>query len=81
MSSCHILLYFRKSTIVRLLYRFYDPQEGRILISGNDIKDITLESLRKSLGIVPQVFLIINSLSEYIALFDFWITELVNSES
>jgi len=43
-----------KSTIVRLMYRFYDPQEGRILISGKDIKDVTLESLRKNLGIVPQ---------------------------
>ncbi|XP_065057329.1 iron-sulfur clusters transporter ABCB7, mitochondrial-like [Rhopilema esculentum] len=43
-----------KSTIVRLLYRFYDPDEGRILIAGNDIRDVTLESLRKNIGIVPQ---------------------------
>ena len=41
------------------MYRFYDPQEGRILISGKDIKDVTLESLRKNLGIVPQVFMLV----------------------
>ena len=44
-----------KSTIVRLLYRFYDPLEGKILINGQDIRDVSLKSLRKSIGIVPQV--------------------------
>lgn len=44
-----------KSTIVRLLYRFYDPLEGRILINNQDIKDVNLNSLRRSIGIVPQV--------------------------
>ncbi|KAL9969189.1 hypothetical protein ACROYT_G021376 [Oculina patagonica] len=43
-----------KSTIVRLLYRFYDPQEGRILVAGHDIQDLSLDSLRKAIGIVPQ---------------------------
>eukprot|EP00112_Aurelia_sp_Birch-Aquarium-sp1_P012007 Seg2521.2 transcript_id=Seg2521.2/GoldUCD/mRNA.D3Y31 product="ATP-binding cassette sub-family B member 7 mitochondrial" protein_id=Seg2521.2/GoldUCD/D3Y31 len=43
-----------KSTMVRLMYRFYDPDDGRILIAGKDIKDMTLESLRQSIGIVPQ---------------------------
>ena len=43
-----------KSTIVRLLYRFYDPMEGRILIGGNDIRDVTMESVRQTVGIVPQ---------------------------
>lgn len=43
-----------KSTIFRLLFRFYEPQSGRILIDGQDIRDISLESLRKSIGIVPQ---------------------------
>lgn len=43
-----------KSTIVRLLYRFYDPADGRILIGGNDIRDVTLDSLRGNIGIVPQ---------------------------
>ena len=55
-SFLNIFLLHRKSTIVRLLYRFYDPDDGRILISGKDIKDIKLDSLRRSLGIVPQVF-------------------------
>lgn len=43
-----------KSTILRLLFRFYDVQEGRILIDGQDIRDVTLESLRKAIGVVPQ---------------------------
>ncbi len=45
-----------KSTIVRLLYRFYDPLEGRVLINNQDIRDVSLNSLRKAIGIVPQVF-------------------------
>ena len=44
----------RKSTIVRLLYRFYDPEEGRILVGDQDVSCVSLESLRKSIGIVPQ---------------------------
>jgi ABC transporter ATM len=43
-----------KSTILRLLFRFYDPQSGRILVDGQDIRDVTLDSLRKSIGVVPQ---------------------------
>ncbi|XP_065907533.1 iron-sulfur clusters transporter ABCB7, mitochondrial-like isoform X2 [Dysidea avara] len=43
-----------KSTIVRLLYRFYDPQGGRILVGGTDIQDVTLDSMRKTIGVVPQ---------------------------
>ncbi len=47
-----------KSTIVNLLPRFYDVGEGRITIDGTDIRDLTLESLRRSVGIVQQdVFL------------------------
>ena len=49
-----------KSTIVRLLYRFYDPIEGKILINNQDIKDVSLESLRKSIGIVPQDTILFN---------------------
>ena len=45
----------RKSTIVRLLFRFYDPQDGRVLVGGQDIQDVTVESLRKVIGVVPQV--------------------------
>ncbi|KAF2007666.1 iron-sulfur clusters transporter atm1, mitochondrial precursor, partial [Amniculicola lignicola CBS 123094] len=43
-----------KSTILRLLFRFYDVQEGRILVDGQDIRDVSLESLRKAIGVVPQ---------------------------
>jgi len=43
-----------KSTIAKLLARFYDPREGRITIDGNDIRDVTQSSLRRQLGIVPQ---------------------------
>lgn len=43
-----------KSTIVRLLFRFYEPQQGNIYIAGQNIRDISLDSLRKSLGVIPQ---------------------------
>jgi ATP-binding cassette subfamily B (MDR/TAP) protein 7 len=49
-----------KSTIVRLLYRFYDPLEGRILINNHDIKEVSLESLRRNIGIVPQDTVLFN---------------------
>jgi ATP-binding cassette subfamily B protein len=43
-----------KTTIINLLSRFYDPQSGRILIDGIDIRDVTLSSLRHQIGTVPQ---------------------------
>jgi ABC-type multidrug transport system fused ATPase/permease subunit len=43
-----------KSTIAKLLARFYDPREGRITIDGLDLREVTQESLRRQLGIVPQ---------------------------
>ncbi|MBD0337758.1 MAG: ABC transporter ATP-binding protein [Thermoleophilia bacterium] len=43
-----------KSTIAKLLARFYDPREGRIAIDGLDLRNVTQESLRRQLGIVPQ---------------------------
>ncbi|KAJ3587472.1 hypothetical protein NHX12_011069 [Muraenolepis orangiensis] len=43
-----------KSTIVRLLFRFYEPQQGNIYIAGQNIRDVTLDSLRRALGVVPQ---------------------------
>lgn len=43
-----------KSTILKLLFRFYDAQSGSILINGQDIRQLTMESLRKSIGVVPQ---------------------------
>ncbi len=49
-----------KSTIARLLYRFYDLQGGRILIDGQDIAAVTQSSLRGSIGIVPQDTVLFN---------------------
>ena len=43
-----------KTTLVNLLPRFYDPQSGQILIDGVDVQDVTLRSLRRQIGIVPQ---------------------------
>lgn len=43
-----------KSTVFSLLMRFYDPQNGRIMVDGTDIRSVTLEELRSRLAIVPQ---------------------------
>lgn len=43
-----------KSTIAKLVTRFYDPTAGRVLIDGHDLRDVTLTSLRRQLGVVPQ---------------------------
>ena len=43
-----------KSTFAKLVARFYDPVEGRVLIDGNDLRSITAHSLRSQMGIVPQ---------------------------
>jgi ATP-binding cassette subfamily B protein len=43
-----------KSTIAKLVTRFYDPTEGRVLLDGHDLRDVTIESLRRQLGVVPQ---------------------------
>ena len=49
-----------KSTIARLLYRFYDVTGGRILLDGQDIRDVTQSSLRANIGIVPQDTVLFN---------------------
>jgi ABC-type multidrug transport system fused ATPase/permease subunit len=57
-----------KSTIAKLLARFYDPREGRITIDGHDLRDVTQASLRHQLGIVPQEgFLFAGTVTENIA--------------
>jgi len=43
-----------KSTLVSLIPRFYDPSQGRILLDGQNIKDLDLEKLRENIGLVPQ---------------------------
>jgi len=49
-----------KSTLSRLLFRFYDVSGGRILIDGQDIRDVTQASLRAAIGIVPQDTVLFN---------------------
>jgi ATP-binding cassette subfamily B protein len=49
-----------KSTIGRLLFRFYDPWSGRVLIDGQDLREVTQESLRRHIGIVPQDSVLFN---------------------
>jgi ATP-binding cassette subfamily B protein len=49
-----------KSTLVKLLFRFYDPTGGRILLDNQDIRRHTRESLRRSIGIVPQDTVLFN---------------------
>ena len=57
-----------KSTIAKLLARFYDPRDGRITVDGTDLRDVTQESLRRQLGIVPQEgFLFAGSIADNIA--------------
>jgi ATP-binding cassette subfamily B protein len=50
-----------KSTIVKLLFRFYDPSTGHIVIDGQDIKDVTQESLREHIALVPQDCVLFNN--------------------
>ena len=54
-----------KSTLSRLLFRFYDVSGGRILIDGQDIRDVTQSSLRAAIGIVPQDTVLFNDTIYY----------------
>jgi ATP-binding cassette, subfamily B, heavy metal transporter len=54
-----------KSTISRLLFRFYDVSGGRILIDGQDVRDITQTSLRAAIGMVPQDTVLFNDTIRY----------------
>jgi ATP-binding cassette subfamily B protein len=54
-----------KSTISRLLFRFYDVTSGRILIDGEDIRDVTQTSLRAAIGMVPQDTVLFNDTIRY----------------
>jgi ATP-binding cassette subfamily B protein len=57
-----------KSTIAKLVSRFYDPTSGRVLIDDYDLRDVTIESLRRQLGVVPQEpFLFAGSIRDNIA--------------
>jgi ABC-type transport system involved in Fe-S cluster assembly fused permease/ATPase subunit len=54
-----------KSTLARLLFRFYDVSNGRILVDGDDVRDVTQASLRGAIGIVPQDTVLFNDTIYY----------------
>ena len=54
-----------KSTISRLLFRFYDPKQGDVYINNQNIKDISQQSLRKHIGVVPQDTVLFNDTIYY----------------
>ncbi|MGD9615366.1 MAG: ABC transporter ATP-binding protein/permease [Alphaproteobacteria bacterium] len=54
-----------KSTIARLLFRFYDPESGAIEIDGQDIRTVTQDSLRRAIGVVPQDTVLFNDTIYY----------------
>jgi ATP-binding cassette subfamily B protein len=57
-----------KSTFAKLVARFYDPQRGRVLVDGHDLREVRQEALRRQLGIVPQEgFLFSGSIRDNIA--------------
>jgi ABC-type multidrug transport system fused ATPase/permease subunit len=57
-----------KSTFAKLVARFYDPTEGRVLVDGHDLRDVAARSLRSQMGIVPQeAFLFSGTIGENIA--------------
>ncbi len=57
-----------KSTVAKLVTRFYDPNAGAVLIDGHDLRDVTLASLRRQLGVVPQEpFLFNGTIGENVA--------------
>ena len=49
-----------KSTLLRLLYRFYDPDKGRILIDGQPLTSVSVDSVRRAIGVVPQDTVLFN---------------------
>ena len=49
-----------KSTLLKLLFRFYDVQSGQVLVDGHDVRELTQESLRNALGLVPQDVVLFN---------------------
>lgn len=58
-----------KTSIINLMERFYDATEGKVMLDGNDVKDITTESLRRNLSVVMQdVFLFSDSIKENISI-------------
>ncbi|KAL2075784.1 hypothetical protein VTL71DRAFT_727 [Oculimacula yallundae] len=54
-----------KSTVFRLLFRFYNAQSGSIQVDGNDVRDVTIDSLRRHIGVVPQDTVLFNETLMY----------------
>ncbi|MFO1036482.1 MAG: ABC transporter ATP-binding protein/permease [Geminicoccaceae bacterium] len=54
-----------KSTVARLLFRFYDPTEGRVLVDGHDLREVTQASLRQAMAVVPQDTVLFNDTIGY----------------
>ncbi|KAL2819372.1 hypothetical protein BDW59DRAFT_122172 [Aspergillus cavernicola] len=54
-----------KSTVFRLLFRFYNAERGRILVDGNDVEGTTIDSLRRHIGVVPQDTVLFNETLMY----------------
>jgi ABC-type ATPase involved in cell division len=54
-----------KSTIIKLLFRFYDPSSGSVRIDGENVRNFTVESLRRHLGVVPQDTILFNETLMY----------------
>ena len=50
-----------KSTVIRLLFRFFDIQEGAILLDGQDIRGVKQSSVRQAIGVVPQDTVLFNN--------------------
>ena len=61
-----------KSTISRLLFRFYDVNGGRVLIDGQDVRDVTQKSLRAAIGMVPQDTVLFNDTIRYNVRYGRW---------
>ncbi|KAH8600493.1 putative heavy metal tolerance protein [Bisporella sp. PMI_857] len=54
-----------KSTVFRLLFRFYNAQSGSIQVDGNDVKNVTIDSVRRHIGVVPQDTVLFNETLMY----------------
>jgi len=51
--------------LLRLLYRFYDPDQGSVVFDGHDLRDLKLDSLRKNISVVPQDLVLFNDTIYY----------------
>ncbi|KAJ5232224.1 ABC transporter integral membrane type 1 [Penicillium chermesinum] len=54
-----------KSTVFRLLFRFYNAEKGRLTVDGHDVQDLTIDSVRKHIGVVPQDTVLFNETLMY----------------